>query len=43
MVGETRVNGGGEDALLDTGFVEGSKGIGSKRICAVVVVCQCQA
>ena len=42
-VGETREDGGGEDALLDTGIVEGSMGIGSERICAVVVVCQRQA
>ena len=42
-VGETRVDGGGEDALLDIGLAEGSMGIGSEMICAVVVVCQRQA
>ena len=42
-VGETRAHGGGEDILLDTGIVEGFMGIGSERICAVVVVCQRQA
>ena len=35
-------SGGGEDALLDTGIIEGSMGIGSEIICAVVVVCQRQ-
>ena len=34
---------GGEDGPLDIGFVEGSIGIGSERICAIVVVCQRQA
>ena len=33
---ETRADGGGEDGLLDTGLAEGSMGIGSKRICAVI-------
>ena len=33
-------SGGGEDALLDTGIVEGSM---TEMICAVVVVCQRQA
>ena len=42
-VGETREDGGGENALLDTGIVEGSMSIGSEMICAVVVVCQRQA
>ena len=42
-VGETRAHEGGEDGPLDTGFVEGSMGIGSERICAIVVVCQRQA
>ena len=42
-VGETRADGGGEDVLLDTGIVEGFMGIGSERICAVIVVCQRQA
>ena len=26
-MGETRVDGGGEDALLDTGIIEGSMGL----------------
>ena len=42
-VGETRADGGGEDALFDTGLAEGSMGIGSKRICAVGVACQRRA
>ena len=42
-VGQTRADEGGEDALLDTGIVEGSMGIGSEMICAVVDVCQRQA
>ena len=41
-MGETREDGGGDDALLDTGNVEGSMSIGSQMICAVVVVCQRQ-
>ena len=39
-MGETRADGGGEDALLDTGIVEGSMSVVN---CAVVVVCQHQA
>ena len=42
-MGQTRADEGSEDALLDTGIVEGSLSIGSEMICAVVVVCQCQA
>ena len=42
-VGQTRADEGGEDALLDTGNVEGSMSIGSEMICAVVAVCQRQA
>ena len=42
-MGETRADEGGEDALLDTGIVEGSMRIGSEMICAVVDVCQHQA
>ena len=42
-MGETRADGGSEDALLDIGLAEGSMSIGSERICAVVVVCQRQA
>ena len=34
---------GGKDALLDTCLAGGSMGIGSERICTVVVVCQRQA
>ena len=39
-VGQTRADEGGEDALVDTGIVEGSM---TEMICAVVVVCQHQA
>ena len=41
-MGQTRADEGSEDALLDTGIVEGSMSIGSE-ICAVVDVCQRQA
>ena len=40
LCGQTRADEGGEDALLDTGIVEGSM---TEMICAVVVVCQRQA
>ena len=41
-VGETRVDGGGDDALLNTCLADGFMGNGSERICAVIVVCQRQ-
>ena len=42
-VGQTRADEGSEDALVDTGIVEGSMSIGSEMIYAVVAVCQRQA
>ena len=42
-VGQTRADEGSEDALLDTGIVEGSMGTDSEMICGVIDVCQRQA